>query len=227
MKKFFIFISLTSFFFVWSSPVQSAEITHTHTGILIEGEIERGDYEKVEQILRSKGPSWGALYLASPGGDLVEAMKIGKLARKLFLTVHAPGWLFKKKLKTPTNAVCASACFFIYAGAVSRTGTKIGIHRPTLTSNQLKKLTLQSAAKKSIDIRHFVESYLSELGVPRSYADRMFSIPASEVEWINRADLKRDFSRFDPSVDEWLEAQCNHLTPLEKELRHTLNGKSW
>lgn len=57
-------------------------------GILIEGKIEKGDFKRFEYLITLRSP--GTVWLASPGGDLIEAIKIGELARKLKLRVEAP-----------------------------------------------------------------------------------------------------------------------------------------
>jgi hypothetical protein len=56
----------------------------------ISGPIERGDYEKVRTLSRENHPFLAAFTLASPGGDVAEAIKIGRLFRKYLIAALAP-----------------------------------------------------------------------------------------------------------------------------------------
>ena len=116
------------------------------TGILIEGEIVPGDFAKFEsEVLQRQNidPIW----LASPGGDMMEAMRIGELVRELKLSVWAPNGLLFPVVVNRENAVCASACFYIYAAGVLRRGEIVGIHRPYLSQATLASMELDAAAQ--------------------------------------------------------------------------------
>jgi hypothetical protein len=217
------FISVSSF---------AAEITRAPKdedgkrvlGILIEGKIEKGDYDKLYSMLKKEGPSWSRIYIASPGGDVAEAIKIGILVRKLLLQVSVPKyWMGGPKLK-PLNRQCSSACFFVYVAGVLRTGNKLGIHRPSLTVDQLKEISLSQASSENAKIRSVISAYMERMGVAQKYTDRMFKIDHDDVEFLSYTD-REDFSLFDASVKEWLEARCKKLTPLEEDLRDTLFEK--
>ena len=92
--------------------------------VVIEGNIESGDYVKFRDYI-SKSKFVGSVYLASPGGNLTEAMRIGRLVRSLNLETTVPGRLkpdltqivaSSHHLKdTKHNFLCASACFFVFA----------------------------------------------------------------------------------------------------------------
>jgi DNA-directed RNA polymerase subunit N (RpoN/RPB10) len=57
---------------------------------LVEGTIEKGDYQKLLSLIERSNPFFFQLYLNSPGGDVDEAMRIGRLVRHIMLTVEAP-----------------------------------------------------------------------------------------------------------------------------------------
>jgi hypothetical protein len=57
-------------------------------GAVLEGKIEPGDLEKLRSFIHDE-PAL-EIYLASPGGDLAEAMKIGRLLRALKVTTIVP-----------------------------------------------------------------------------------------------------------------------------------------
>jgi hypothetical protein len=61
--------------------------------VILEGKLERGDYDKLLRLIDEDCRDYSCtdgIYLASPGGDLIEAMKIGRLVRKLRLETHVP-----------------------------------------------------------------------------------------------------------------------------------------
>jgi hypothetical protein len=62
---------------------------------ILEGKIEKGDYDKLLKLIDEDCSDYSncasGIFLPSPGGDLVEAMKIGRLVRKQRLDTHVPG----------------------------------------------------------------------------------------------------------------------------------------
>src|SRR5271168_4229114 len=59
-------------------------------GGILSGPISKGDYEKVETLLKTRLPYVTFFSLASPGGDVDEALKIGRLFRKYLIATIAP-----------------------------------------------------------------------------------------------------------------------------------------
>src|SRR5262245_8350862 len=72
--------------FMLTSSVDAAEISCLDPlcqGYLLRGEIAKGDYEKV---VKSLIYPWTYMFkLVSPGGDVDEALKIGRLFRKYLI----------------------------------------------------------------------------------------------------------------------------------------------
>src|SRR5947209_863697 len=60
--------------------------------VILEGKIETGDFDKLRSFVfeGERGVGLFAIYLASPGGDLAEAMKIGRLVRGLKWATEVP-----------------------------------------------------------------------------------------------------------------------------------------
>ena len=58
-------------------------------GVVFEGKIEAGDFDKFKSFILN-GANPVEIYLASPGGDLAEAMKIGILVRNLKVIDRCP-----------------------------------------------------------------------------------------------------------------------------------------
>jgi hypothetical protein len=85
------------------APASGAEIRHAkpeeglYAGgarIILEGKIKTGDYDNLLKLIDedcSRRACADGIYLASPGGNLIEAMKMGRLVRKLRLETHVPG----------------------------------------------------------------------------------------------------------------------------------------
>jgi hypothetical protein len=122
------------------------------TQIEIIGEIVEGDARRFQSVLDvAKG--FVQVRVASPGGDLAEAMKIGRVVRENFLPVHAPTFtdcaalnagsitpeaMFRwpKDVDKSVACQCYSACFVIWASGVLRVGgsnpmSKYGFDGPT------------------------------------------------------------------------------------------------
>jgi hypothetical protein len=138
-----------------SLSAQSAEIRVDPSrleggGAIFEGRIEVGDFDRLKKFILD-GPGAVEIYLASPGGDLAEAIRIGQLVRFLKLSTVAPSKPLTNESRelsaarhnlndTKADYLCVSACFFVFVAGIHRrrdtSGPVIlGIHRPTLWGN--------------------------------------------------------------------------------------------
>ena len=149
------------------------------------GEIRRGDYERLLSFIARDPERFRAsiVVLASPGGDLLEAIKIGNVIKASYQTVYV------NHLVGP----CASACFLIYVAAVSRVGTvpSIGIHRPHFEPHYFSKLSVGQAEVKHKELMREVRAYLEARDVPQHLIEKMFSLSSDEVYWLTWNDLAR------------------------------------
>lgn len=214
--------------------------------IILEGTIVKGDYDKLRNLIEEICPenSWSTLcssdiYLASPGGSVIEAIKIGRLIRRLRLEVQIPGdaspdlrqkIVAALNLQNPqTNYLCASACFFVAVGGIERKAAIgnaiLGIHRPSMTDADLKNLGADQVIASTAQLRGIVEMYLKEMGVPARYADLMFSIPKDQTRWITKAEYRVDFDGVIPELRERLSARCDNRTEVEKRLEDLFEAK--
>ena len=185
--------------------------------LLLEGVIRPGDYSLVFNFLRNednfKKISRG-VFLASPGGYVFEAMKIGNLIRELRLDTDAPSPPTEKRIFTytniqptdlvrPDNYECISACFLIYVAGVDRhlDGTgRLGLHQPQASSNFLRPGKDNSEGQKNA-VRNWIKSYLETMNVPTKYADLMYSVPTNELLWITQEQFNTDLKGFGPVRD--------------------------
>ena len=194
--------------------------------LVLEGTISPGDCSKVKNLLHAEEAR--QIYLASPGGNLAEAMEIGRLVRALKMETVVPGKsdlplygeraALRHKLNDyKTNYLCTSACFFVFVAGISRwadtpSGDPIlGIHRPYLSENDLGGLSSDQAMAAANRTRLVVESYLKAMSVPAKYADQMFSVPKDKVQWISRDDYDADLDGVIPELRDWVDARGKAL----------------
>jgi hypothetical protein len=255
-RSSFRMITAIAAFAVGTAMVDAAEIRvdMTRSEIVLEGKIEAGDFDKLRSYIFNRDPFKGGhitdvenIFLASPGGDLAEAMKIGRLVRELKLTTSIPDklrpasrydgeyqkeWIAKYNLKDlKANYMCASACFFVFVAGIHREvggwlsplEPILGIHRPYLSENDLSGLSSDKAIAAGARTRAVVEDYLKEIGVPAKYADQMFSVPKDEIRWINNDEFEADFDGFIPGLKDWVDARCDKRTEIEKRFWEKLN----
>ena len=203
-----------------AAPAFAASVTLHPNGNLVvfEGQIERGDFEKVEKLAREASPT--GIYLASPGGDLAEAMRIGALVRRLaWETKSAAGRSVPMNMRDSVaiaygvkdpqrNNQCTSACFLIFISGIYRDGHGIGIHRPFMKPEEIERLPPDVADKMNSNVRAGVELFLRRMGVPLRYVDEMYKMPSDQMRWITDEEIAADFTGFIPQVRDWVKTQC-------------------
>lgn len=185
--------------------------------VVLEGRIDIGDFDKVERLARDASPT--AIYLASPGGNLAEALRIGALVRRLAWETRSaeakslpPAMRISVAkaygVRDPANNVCTSACFFIFASGIYRDGHAIGIHRPFMLPADIERLPADDASRMNSNVRSVVEAFLRRMGVPPKYVDEMYEVPREQIRWLTDEEIDADFHGFVPQVREWVRGQC-------------------
>ena len=228
----------------YSAEIRRSE--HPLYGFILEGAIVPGDYDKLRKLIEADCPAKyynsacaSSIYLASPGGSVVEAMKIGRLVRALRwetqIPEEAPADLRQKiitalKLSDPkANYLCASACFFAFVGGIERSPAIfngiLGIHRPFLSDADLKRVNDTQAIASATQVRTVVEAYLKEMGVASKYSDLMFSVPKDQVRWVDKASFEADFAGVISELKEWMNARCDKRTDTDRRLQELLEEK--
>ena len=174
-------LRLIVLFVAWAASsvtLEAAEIRMDPSGgsvarAVFEGKIEAGDFEKVRNFLNHNDSV--ELYLASPGGNVGEALRIGFLTRLLKLSTIVPSkgmtnqeigaLATRHDLKdVKSDYKCASACFFIFVAGIKRTdevelydAPRLGIHRPYLSDSDLRTLSGDQAITSANRVRATVE----------------------------------------------------------------------
>ena len=168
--------------------------------VYVSGPIADGDTERFLQFVREKGLEAAKLEFDSPGGSLLEGVKLGEAIRKLrfFTAIGAIDDTYDK-----SHAICASACAYAFAGGVSRflstDGGRLGIH--------------QFSSEKGISeadaqfVSGILVSYLREMGVdPEAFAVASATNP-NGVTWLTLKEAEE------------LGFANNGVTPTTAEIR--------
>jgi hypothetical protein len=175
---------------------------------LIRGKIEKGNLKKVREFSYIQFyPK--RFYLDSPGGDVDEALEIGRFFKQFLTTTIAPS-------PNPATgnyelmgrrAVCLSACAFAWFGGIQRMGD-VGLHRPYFTDEEYKRMPPDQASVVYNAMLDRVKAYMNEMEVPRSITEKMLSTSSGNVFMVS---WLRDSLYTPPSVSEWIGANCGKV----------------
>jgi hypothetical protein len=219
--------SLLSSGILWTKPSAAIESLKVVRGVLIlEGKIEAGDYISIRNFL-SEASNFkkmsGVVFLASQGGNVFEAVKIGYLIRRLRLSTDAPSRppptvrssgsevILPLDLANPKHYQCTSACFLLYVAGMYRDfiwAGRLGIHQPQIEHKPVGA-TENDISIAMVDMRDTIKRYLEEMNVPNKYLDLMYSVPPNEVRWVTQNEFNADLKGYIPEVRALLDAKCN------------------
>ena len=161
------------------SVVNAAMMFERRGSIWLEGEINAGDLEKwvMPAFKNTKGKN--SIFLNSAGGDVEEAMKIGRYFKKNEFEVSVA-----------YRDSCYSSCVFLLAGGVERHAVgKVGIHRPYFGSLD-KSLTISQIKEFREKINLNLKTYLMEMDINPSLVDVMNSYPPESMKILNDEELR-------------------------------------
>lgn len=160
----------------------------TSARIAIRSAITNGDLASFRKAIDSVGRTatgriggvpFITVELNSPGGDVVEALGIGRLIyQHSAMTLVRPG------------QECVSACVFIMAaGAVrSSTGAAIGVHRPLLVS--WRNMDYRTARAKYDGLMRYIRDYFLYLGVSEAAYDIMMRTDSGSMHYFRWDELE-------------------------------------
>jgi hypothetical protein len=228
------------------SPALSAEVYKAQYGdhsdeqtIVIQGVIEEGDFEKVvkltTQFIRNK--LLAHYTLNSPGGDVVEAMKIGEFLSHLNATTRANGVIItadelnKATLKGIDKIVkCQSACFIILVSGAQRSISEnmilrdhtpiedvhvLGMHRPYFDPKLFAKFSPERAKTEYRKLTKIVRRFLVRAEVQESFVDELFRYSSNEIRIIPQSEFRKKIGYYKSFLDEWFIAKCGKLSKKE------------
>ena len=141
--------------------------------IIASGEIQLGDGEKLHRLVAALPGNTVLLGIAlsSPGGNLVEGVRLATAIRNARLVTGAQG-------------TCASACFLIFAAGAKKLvfeGARIGVHSASLHGVE----TAESQA-----VTTWMARQAADFGVPPAIIGRMVTTTAENMAWLSQDDLR-------------------------------------
>jgi hypothetical protein len=174
-------------------------------GISIRGQINQGDFDRFKLFLLEDDALKGYanhVWLNSPGGDVVEAMRFAELFDKSSASVNVGPY-----------SKCYSACVFMFAGGNSRTVFplgELGVHRLVLKSEDVAY-----AREKTIVVQasEDVYTFLIRQGMPQDVVAKMRDTPASEIFVFDFFDLRGRRSLDNPVYVDIVEKRCGKMPP--------------
>ena len=153
-----------------------------HVAITVAGEIRQGDLEKLRSIHEPRstftaplGSSNRVIMIQSLGGDVLEAMRMGR-------------WLRQNDFEVGAVRRCASSCLFVLAAGINRITpdeTELLIHRPYLREASPSG-SIQTQMREVLELS---KGYFSEMNIPESLADEMFSIEPARSRRLSRREV--------------------------------------
>lgn len=206
MKPFYL-LGLLVLVLLSNAP-KAMEISSRGSGetlsIVLVGKIEDGDFKKFVQTIRNNGAFPKRVIIRSPGGDVEEAIRIGRFIRESLL----PVWAIIE---------CNSACVLIWIGGVDRGGSAtFGLHRPVYQKHYFAGLSASDAEKKYRELDDFVRTYLIDMNTPTAVIDKMMSTKSSDVALVTSESLIEIVGERSPAYQEWIIAKCGEFSSSEK-----------
>lgn len=186
--------------------------------IMIHSDIRKGDFDR---FAKAAGSKHGLLVkLDSSGGDVIEALKIGRLIRQNFMYTEV----------TP-NSRCASACVFLLQAGVARFAdyqSQIIVHRPTFDAASFAGLDDEGARIVYNNMVSNLRNYfVSEMGGSEEAFTLIMATPFSAPRTLTDEEISRlGLTGKDPAFEEHLEAKMiakygPRRWPLLKECMNT------
>jgi hypothetical protein len=179
-NAFFAFIAAATIFSATSAPAATFSTSldgDRNVIVTLTGQIVEGDSDELASIVRrvdDRGHAVVMLQLNSPGGRIVEGVKLADIVRDEKIATSVTG-----------SARCASACFMVFAAGSKKivsTTARVGVHG---ASDENGKETPQSSVATLSMAR-----ISKELGVPSSIIGKMVVTPPNEIVWLTPDDLR-------------------------------------
>ncbi len=157
----------------WAADIKRVEGSNSPAIIMITGAIKIGDADQFAAVAASI--SSAVITMASPGGSLIEGLRIGQMIRNRgFATL------------VPDGATCASACAFAWLGGYKRflqPQGQIGFHAA---------YTIQDGKAVESGVGNALAgAYLAQLGLgPEAIVYITLAHP-KEITWLSEHDAKQ------------------------------------
>jgi hypothetical protein len=188
------------------SPTTSSEL-------LIHGEIDKGDATRFTGMADELGKDTNCPRVGSPpngvpaifvkldsrGGDIIEALAIGREVRRRFMTTGVV-----------RNMECDSACVFILAAGVERVGDgTVGLHRPAFDPTFFAGLSPTAARDRYNSlVENLRQYYIEQMGGSPEAFQIMMITSSTSIRYLSLSEmLELRIIGEDPAWAEYNEAQ--------------------
>lgn len=185
--------------------------------IRFHGPIRPGDSKKVLKIFEKYRDKILFIYLDSLGGDVREAIIIGRLVSRF----HLITWVKE-------GDKCFSACTAIFVAGDNRLGLgTLGIHRPRFEAQYFANLDLGEAKKKYGEMLKNFSEHFRSFYIAEDMIKAMIKTPPSDIKILSWDETERyKMQGENPAVTEWIRAKCGGLSEKENDLLTTFRGGS-
>ena len=164
------------------------------TVFLLNGTIQGGETLALEGLVGKLPPNKSAaIILNSPGGNLLEGMKLGRFFYRARITTFVLGY----------GGGCHSACALAFLGGRDRdrkpsrikmTGSNLGFHQfnrtrtAEETTKKYTKADMENELFKTRAVALSIIEYLSDIGEDMSFLHLMLKAPASQITLLSNED---------------------------------------
>ncbi|WP_338415714.1 hypothetical protein [uncultured Sphaerotilus sp.] len=196
-----------------------------YSHIDISGDIKRGAAEKLQKAIPEArriastfnfdGTPVVRVILQSPGGEVMEAMRLGEILRRNAVEV----WVLP-------GSACNSACVFVLSGGTSRVvslGAKIGIHRPYFIPEEFARLSYGQSQNSYRKLADLARIYLRDMGIDDLLFTEMMRVESRKMNYISQEFVEAvGLDGNDPAYQEWQRARDiqaagkNEIESIEK-----------
>lgn len=164
--------------------------------LILEGEIDPSTPARVASAIARAGSEGVNVYLASPGGNVLAALRLGRLLREAGANTYVGTVAHKRDPRSDdvegarsAPAECVSACALAFLGGVYRyvpEGSVLGVHRFSSpagpTASDLDTGQVVAAA---------IAAYIREMEVDPALLDLMVRAEAAGMRELSREELRR------------------------------------
>lgn len=181
-----------------TSATVSFQTESNGAALFIGGPIVSGDFSEVRNTvsdLNTRGLVVFKVYLNSPGGNVEEAIRIGRYLREIRAATVAPE-------KTDEPYICASACSLIWVGGIYRIG-RVHFHRAFIADED-GTLEFNDWDQALSGSRQDIKTYLSQMRIPVWVDDLLNSVPSTSTRAVDGTDI----GVFDPVFEEFVLSKC-------------------